>query len=490
MSDTIAALQQALTPKSGMQRIPLSLESYQHPSPALSSKLLLNMFAEQQPADARVAAALVPTAGLAPVVTLGTGPIWALNDDLPGAIFVVSGTHFYKVYYDLTTGALTPIDLGDVGTPSGGQGPGPPFYSIAVGPTAAVVCVPPNAYVSPYGGPVMQITGTWPDYGASSVTYLDGYFVFTAQLDPTRFFITTLGDPTAVDALDYASLDAFPNAVHRVMTLGTDLWFAGLSGWEIWYDSGNQDFPFRRRPNGILQRGVGIPQSIAKGDDSLFWWSTDRRLYRTAGYQARRISTHAIEAQTFNGNIVAAFSYAQLGHIFYGVTTPTQTLVYDTLTQAWHNASSSADGSGPFRATCATKSSDTLFGDGTSGNLCYFDASIATDCGVEVKRQVVLPPIYPGTRRAFCARLEIEMEVGTFRTPETILLEWSDDGGITYTGSRVMTVHAPYDGAAVGTRRRVYTTRLGSFRNRVFRLTSQQVMTIYALEADITGGAS
>ena len=48
MSDTVTkALQTALAPQTGMRRIPLSLETYQHQSPALSSKLLLNMFAEQ-----------------------------------------------------------------------------------------------------------------------------------------------------------------------------------------------------------------------------------------------------------------------------------------------------------------------------------------------------------------------------------------------------------------------------------------------------------
>jgi hypothetical protein len=76
------------------------------------------------------------------------------------------------------------------------------------------------------------------------------------------------------------------------------------------------------------------------------------------------------------------------------------------------------------------------------------------------------------------------MEVGTVHSPDTVVLEWSDDGGITYTGSRTMTV-----GASGNYRKRVYTTRLGSFRDRVFRLTSQQAMSIYAIDADITAGA-
>ena len=97
------------------------------------------------------------------------------------------------------------------------------------------------------------------------------------------------------DALDFASLDAFPDNTLKVEALGADLWFAGTAGWEVWYDAGNKDFPFRRRPNGIIKRPVGRMKSIAQGNEQLFWWSFDNRVYATAGYQEQRISTHAIE---------------------------------------------------------------------------------------------------------------------------------------------------------------------------------------------------
>ena len=196
MSDTATkALQTALSPQTGMRRIPLSLESYQHTSAALSSKKLVNMYAEQEPADARVAAALRPTPGLSVWLPVGSGPIHAINDDQPGSIYVVSGTHFYLI--NKVTGSFVATDLGDIGTPSGGFDPDHLLYSIAASPTEAVVCCPPNAYVSANGLPVTQITTTWPSYGASSVTYLDGYFVFTGQMQPQTFFITKLADPTA-----------------------------------------------------------------------------------------------------------------------------------------------------------------------------------------------------------------------------------------------------------------------------------------------------
>jgi hypothetical protein len=483
MSDTTtAALQAALTPKTGMQRIPLTLETYQHVSVPLSSKLLLNMMAEQQPADARNAVALLPTPGLSTFANVGTGPIHAINDDLPGVIFLVSGDHFYS----FNANTLAVVDLGFIGTPSGGFTPDQRLYSIAVGPTAAVVCVPPNAYVSAGpGAPLAQMVTGWPSYGASSVAFLDGYFAFTAQLAPSFFFITRLEDPTLVDPLDFAALDAFPNAMTKVMALGTDLWFGGGSGWEIWHDTGNADFPFRRRPNGLLQRTLGTAMSVAKGDGSIFWWSSDGRIYRSSGYQEQRISTHGIEG-LLSAGITSAYVYSQLGHIHYVLNLGDRSFVYDTLTKVWHNGSSAADGTGPWRGKCCTANTGfPLIGDAAAGRLLHADQYLSTDLGVEPRRQVVLPPLYAGTKRAFCARLEVEMEVGTVHSPPNVMLDWSDDGGQTWTGGpRTMLV-----GASSNFRTRVYTTRLGSFRQRVFRLTAQHAFSLYAVDADVVAGA-
>ena len=52
----------------------------------------------------------------------------------------------------------------------------------------------------------------------------------------------------------------------------------------------------------------------------------------------------------------------------------------------------------------------------------------ATDAGVTVIRQAVLPPLWAKTRRAFCSRIEIEMEVGGTSVAGPVTLDWSDDG--------------------------------------------------------------
>src|SRR5579864_5233306 len=128
MSDALTALQTALAPKSGMQRIPFPLESYQHPSLPLSAKRLINLMGEQQPADARTTGALVSTPVLLPWDStiggsgaIGSGPILAMNDDMPGRVYVVSGSHFYRLSFPLA-GGVTVEDLGDIGIADSGTG--------------------------------------------------------------------------------------------------------------------------------------------------------------------------------------------------------------------------------------------------------------------------------------------------------------------------------------------------------------------------------
>src|SRR5262252_2401590 len=192
------------TPQRGMRRIPFPLETYQHVSPPLSDKLLLNFYAEQAPKDARNDVVLMPSQGLSTSLNVGPGPISAMAV-AQDRLYVVSGDHFYRV----TDTPRTIEDLGVVGFPS--VTGIPPFVSIAVGATAVVVCVPPNALTCGLnvGDPLNLIGGTFP--GATSVAYLDGYFVYTHPTDTTQFFISQINDPLDYDALDFAHTDAAPN---------------------------------------------------------------------------------------------------------------------------------------------------------------------------------------------------------------------------------------------------------------------------------------
>ena len=498
MSDTLATLQKALTPRTGMQRIPIPLESYQHPSPPLSSKRLLNLLAEQEPTDARSQAILRSTPGLIQYITVGIGPIYALNAEMPGILYVVSGDHFYRCTFPPFPNARFE-DMGFIGPV---QDPSMQF-TIAVGNTAAVVCSPPNAFTCGHnpsgaigGDPMEQLGGTFPADGASSVAQMDGYFAFSAYKDPANWFICQLMDPTNFDALDFASADAMPNVLRMVLGNGGEFWMMGQAGHEVWYDAGSSGlettpgtsfFPFRRMPGAVIPHGLLTQKSVAKADGSVWWVGNDGIVYRSNGYKAQRVSTHAIEAIIEPTDY--ALSYEWQGHTFYVITQANRTLIYNCATKAWHEQSSSGDGTAPWRAISATKFGGSyLLGDRYSGKI-YIPGDVALDDDIQVIRQAILPPIFTTTTagsRAFCSRVEIEMESGGINTPGPVTLEWSDDGGRTWTGGpRTMSA-----GTAEELRKRVYTTRLGSFRQRTFRITVHGHTTLYAVDADISPGAN
>jgi hypothetical protein len=486
VSDTASAL--AAAPKTGMRRIPFPLESYQHNSPALQHKRLVNLMAEAEPADSRTAAALVPTPGMDDTgERLGGGPINAMNCDIAGVLYAVSGGSFFRRSVSVG-GTLTITDLGFVGFPSLPDYPQHILSTIACGPTACVVCVPPNAFTCAHDGPLNQIGGDFS--GARSVTYLDGYFVYTAE--DGRFFASRLFDPLDYDALDFAYADADSDIVRRVMSLGGLLWFIGDRSVEIWYDAGSSGlettpgisfFPFRRQSGGVIQHGTLSAKTCAIADGSLFWVTADWMVMRSVGMKAKRISTHAIEDLLRFiplTDINNAWAYSQNGHTFYVLDLTSRTLVYDCATQVWHERASSVDVTGGWRCTGPQLSSiNQIFAERTTGRLALLNPEVGQEFGTEVARQYITPPLWADTNRAFCSRLELEMEIN--EAPVT--LEWSDDAGITWSAPRVLT----RSGATRRTQRMV-TTRLGSFRERMFRVTTVSRATFYALSADITAG--
>lgn len=472
-ADPLASLTAALKPKGGMRPIPLPVDSYEHPSKPLSARRLVNLLAEQQPGSARSEVALVSAPGLVLAETYGTGPVWAMNDDLPGRLYVVSGSRLFRVRPD-----NVPEDLGNVGTTTPDK-----IITIAVGPTAVVVCVPPRAYICGHSDPMNQIGGdSFP--GASSVAYLDGYFVFTGADNDSRFFCSKLLDPSAYDALDFAYSDGLPNVVRRVVAHEGDLWMLGEAGVEVWTDTGAADFPFRRQSGGVIPYGSASPRSVALIDGSVWWVGTNCIVYRSVGYKAQRVSTSAIEAiirMESAPAVVTALAYSQDGHSFYVLTFAGRTLVYDASSKHWHERSSAADGIGRWRPQCACLRSDiVLLGDMATGQVWRPDPGSGLDAGVAVRRMAVFPPLWGSTNRAFMHRLEVEMETGL---TGDVLLDWSDDGGFTYGAARTLA-----SGSAFEHRRRVVATRLGSFHQRNLRLRAQGRMAIYAADADITPG--
>lgn len=466
-----------------MARLAFADEGYALASLPEDAKRLINLYAETAPADARSPIIVRSTPGLVTERYVGPGPILVANDALSGRLYLVSGTRFYRLRPDAEMG---PEDLGDVGTPANG------FASIAVGTTAAVVCIPPNAWVCGHSEPLFKITDpAFP--GASSVAYIDGYFVFTNYGNSSQWFWSNLLNGTTFNALDFAYADLRPNVVRRVVFHKGNLWFMGEGGLEAWYDYGGKDIPFARRAGSDISYGCGAPQSVAECDDALFYLSFDGIVFRVDGLRPTRVSTFPIEAWIkANGDFVNvdATAYEADGHWNYVLSftgANPRTLVYDAAEKRWHERASGAGATGVWRGRAAMQRGPALLiGDRQSGALFTLNPSADSDVSQILTRIATLPPIYAETLRAFMPRLELELEPGITPGDNRVILDISDDGGKTYRQrASDATMGVPGDFL-----HRAVWTRLGSFRQRVLRFTINGRCALYGADAELEKGAS
>jgi len=459
------------------QLIPFARHSYTLDSLPASAQRLVNLYVEAAPPDAVTQAVVRPVPGLTFVESVGAGPIRGLNSTVPGLIYIVSGVNAYRQVSDLSA---PPVFIGNVG----GSGP----VTIAVSATQVCICANPSVYVAEHSGGLRLVTNVT----AGRVVSLDGYFIFTDPGAAGTFRTSRLLNAETVDPLDVATLSTAPNIIHGVAVVSGQVVFIGPLAIEAWYDSGDAAFPFARVQSGVVTPGCIASWGYTVADGSLWWLGTDGSIYRSRGYNAQRVSTHAIERiiltqPNLRGSL--AFSYVSQGHTFvafqfYAVGL-SQTIVYDCSTGLWHERTSAVGGPWRVEQTCQSQYDGSWFaGDADNGNIYRLNSKGGTDNGVALPRSATLPPLAAHGPRQFMTRLEIEMETGP-GGPGSISLDWSDDGGRTFGTPRTI----PTDGAS-GYHTRVTTTRLGSFRHRTLRVSCTGDATFFGAVADLEPGNS
>ena len=392
-------------------KTPILGSSYVIRSVNAADNQMINLYPEVVPEGGKEPAYLQRCPGMTLKATVGTGSIrgvYSLGDYL----YVVSGSELYR----LTT-AYVANKIGDV------TGTGP--VSIADNGTQIFIACNPDSYI--YNTSTLafaQITD--PDFpGAVNVGYLDGYFVFN-EPNSQRVWVTALLDGLSVDPLDFASAEGSPDGLVSLIIDHREAWLFGTNSVEVWYNSGDADFPLSRIQGAYNEIGCIAPYSVAKMDNSVFWLGADARgqgiVYRAQGYQGVRVSTHAVEfAIQGYSNLADAvgYTYQQDGHTFYvlNFTDADTTWVYDAATGAWHERAGFAKGDFTrHRGNCHARfNGEPVLGDYENGKLYAFDLDVYSDAGVTQKwlrRWRALAPGSNDLKRTAHHSLQIDCETG------------------------------------------------------------------------------
>ena len=415
---------------------------------------LTNLYLEANPEGSKSAFTLYGTPGLKPWLTVGSGPIRGI-ERMGSVLYVVSGQELYHVTDSGVATLVGSIEgVGNVHTSNNGT-------HVAIAVTGG------KLYAASLAAGVLEL----PQSNMNGATYQDGYCIFS-QAGTQNFWLSGLDDLTTIDPLDFSTADAFPDDVMGLISDHRELWIFGKESAEVWYNSGAASFPFARAGAGYIEHGCRAPGSIAKAENSVFWLGDDLAVYAAQGYQAQPISDVAIEtliAGTVDPGSAWAFSYRQLGHLFYVLNFSDLTLVYDITSGSWHKRES--EGLDRWRVSAHSAFGDThIAGDCINGQLYELDLDTYDDDGDTIRREMVSHPMQSQGNRAQISELFVDLEAGVGlgsgqgEDPQ-IVLDWTDNGGASWSNelSRSM--------GKIGERNvRVTWARLGTFRQRTMRI--------------------
>jgi len=383
--------------------------------PGYSGERLVNWFL--RPADTGVTSGvLVGRSGLDSEASGLGGKVRAAIQFGANVIFVAGGAVWR---FDGSTAT-------NVGTVTDGE------TSIAASGTEVAIVVGGAYYICDGSSTASYFTGAISN--PVGVTFQDGYFVVigTSGGRDDGLTVSGLDDGTTFDALDFAFAENSPDGLVAVISDHGELWLFGNRTTEVWYNSGNPDFPFERNAGALMEMGCGNGQTVAKEDNSVFWLGHDNVVYRASGATPQVISTREIEEAIAGSTIEGGFTFTDRGHKFYALRrTGDTTLCFDLTTGLWCERAAGLDDS-PWPCTCRATLSGTEYFGTDDGYVVTQNAATYTDKGSTFQSEAVSAPVMQNGNYFTVNKMHLQVEMGQVDRPDSdppeIVLQTSKDG--------------------------------------------------------------
>lgn len=425
-----------------MARIPINGQSHESISVDANAQRTVNWYPEADPTG-KDELVLYPTPGFGSAFgSAGGGPVRAAMD-MNGTMYVVSGNNFYSV--DINGNASS---IGTLTTSSG-------YVEMAHnGDEIIIVDGSQGCYykesITTYDADITtNIDANFPT-AATTVAFIDGYFVVNdpentnAAASPGAFFISGSYDGTAWAALDYDVAERSWDQINAIRVANGQLWLIGEESTEVWWNSGNADFPFERIPSAVIEAGTISTGSAVQIGNSLIWLdqsdSGEGQVVMTEGYNLKPITTPALAAQIrgYTRSDARAFSMTWDSHEWYVLTFPTsnKTWVYDVTTGMWFQWSTNGDNARHISECYCYFNNKHYIGSRSDGAIYQLDGSVYDDNGTAITRLRQTPHLHFQGRWGYIGALELIMEqgVGTISvTDPQVMLQWSKDRGHTWS---------------------------------------------------------
>lgn len=333
-----------------MPKMPLNIE-YSHHAGGMRQRIV-NMYAEKTP-NGPEKFTLYPRQGLQVRETIGDGPIRSRITWQDHSMTVSGGSVF-----------ANEVNIGSI--------PGDDLCRRASSEDYLVVVSEGKAYNVTLTS-VTQITDVDLFTNVVDVLYLSGRFVYFDG-DSSQFQWSAVGDPTAIDGLDFATADENESSQKCIgaMVLVDDMVIFMNGATEWWASVSDVDAPFQRSPGRRYNKGILSRPTTVFLDNTIFFVGSDKQVYRASSVP-QRVSNFDIESlieQVLDNQVdnITAFGATFAGHVFFVMFLPgVGTWALDVSSGKWDEWSSW--GEDRFRIQVA----DGVFlGDYENGNIYKF----------------------------------------------------------------------------------------------------------------------
>lgn len=424
----------------------------------------VNLYPEKTPQGWK----LVGAPGLFLLATVGN------NLPCRGAYFTSTGRVFSAHDNDLyeISGAGTATDRADLNTTSGDVRfcDNGALMLIVDGTDGYVYTLATNAFAT-------VADSNFPANPASC-TFHDGYFIVTETGSDT-FYLSALNDPTDWTPVSSAVEESSGDNLTACRSTGDSVLLIGVRTTVPWYNTGSASFPFERISGAQMKVGCNDPSSIAQMGKAVFMVGVGDGMapgvWMIEGGTARKISPPYVDTNLINGVTYGLVGQDNLGHRFYQINAVLTSWVYDIDQDTWWEKDSDVSGSyATNRISHAVQNSSgipTAF-DSINGKVYQILSSVNSEDGTAIRRRRIFGPIEASAKLIFHHRIRFIIEADHDSSASYTLsatLEWSDNGGLTWSTAR--TLSKAITSGTTGQRVMLSADRLGSSRQRYYRLT-------------------
>lgn len=398
-----------------------------------------------------------------------------------GVLFAVHGNTVYEIQNGVTYSSR-----GTISTSSG---------SVSFADNGAqllIIANGTNGYTLTIssGSPTLISDGNFPT-NPIGAAFCDGYFI-VCKTNSGIFYLSQLLDGTDWTPSQFATAEYSGDYLLRVLRIGSQIILFGSKTIEPWYNTGNASFPFERVNGGILNVGLafqgvpGEPTSLATINETAFFVGAGsaggRGIFEYGPGGLKKISTQLIESLIWGDSYdtetheFSGYCYSHEGQFYYCLANYNNggLLVYDITAGAWLESVSS--GTTPDIITIVNGfyeiGRQPIAFNVANGKIYEIKRHYNTNEGTAISRVRIFGPIKSNSKRVFHRQIRIELEIAFDATGTTSIaptLDWSDDGGLTY--STAITMTKTVTNTTTGQRVVLTANRLGSSSERYYRLT-------------------